>query len=221
MNNLIDLFQKYKMSKSCGVSISEGLDYLVSLKDSAEIEHAFFWLSKEMIIHRMPRQQLKIHDTLILVVVYHCYRTIRGFSSFLLEKWVSSRQKRQQRTFLSVQDWRRHPKVIKSMNQLLYMTWPMILLMQRISLLTVEQGRMSSLRHDIADDVQMESSVGVADNGVDIFGTQSFDGTNDMTVEATDASVDENGKDSAPHAKTDLQPETTKQGRKTPTKQEG
>jgi hypothetical protein len=70
-----------------------------------------------------------------------------------------------------------------------------------------------SERHDIADDVQMESSVGFADNDVDIFGTQSFDGTNDMTVEATGASVDQNGKDSAPPAKTDLQPKTSKQGR--------
>jgi hypothetical protein len=50
-------------------------------------------------------------------------------------------------------------------------------------------------RHD--DDAHLESSVGVADNSVYIHGTQSFDGTNDMAVQATIASVDQNVKDSA------------------------
>jgi hypothetical protein len=68
------------------------------------------------------------------------------------------------------------------------------------------------MRHD--DDVHLESSVGVADNSVYIHGTQSFDGTNDMAVEATIASVDQNVKDSADPSEAGVQPKTSKQGRR-------
>jgi hypothetical protein len=65
-----------------------------------------------------------------------------------------------------------------------------------------------------AEAVQPEiSKQGVADNGIDVRGTQSFDGTNDMAVDATIASVDQNGKDSAAPAEA-VQPEISKQGRR-------
>ncbi|BAS80554.1 Os02g0709900, partial [Oryza sativa Japonica Group] len=45
-------------------------------------------------------------------------------------------------------------------------------------------------------------------------GTQSFDGNTDMVVDTTIVDVDQNGKDSAVLPVVDLEPETSKQGRR-------
>jgi hypothetical protein len=78
---------------------------------------------------------------------------------------------------------------------------------------TGARGNEESERLDIADDVQMESSVGVADNCIE---TQSFGAANDMAVDTTIASVDQNGRDSTATPEVDLQPESSKQGRRQP-----
>jgi hypothetical protein len=216
MNNLIDLFEKYKMCKNCGVSISEGLDYLVALKGSAEIEHPVLAVERD---DHLLNPKTTAQDTGNIVnsggrlsLLQKCSRLFK-FSPIVKGEQLSEQAVEKNIPFgarleeASQSDREYEPTPV---SDIVHDSFDAEDLPSDSGARENEQSE----RHDTADDVQMESSVGVADNCVDIFGTQSFDGTNDMAVEATVASVDQNGKDSAPPAKTDQQPETSKQGRR-------
>jgi hypothetical protein len=218
MNNLIDLFEKYKMCKNCGVSISEGLDYLVALKGSAEIEHPVLAVEGD---DRSLNAKTTAQDTGHIInsggrlsLLQKCSRLFkfspREMGEQLSEQAAENIPFGARLEEASQSDREYEPTPIYDMAHDSFDAEDLPPLPSESGARENEQSE----RHDIADDVQMESSVGVADNDVDIFGIQLFDGTNDMTVEATGASVDQNGKDSAPPAKTNLQPETSKQGRR-------
>lgn len=98
-SRLVELFEKYKACKNCGISIFEGLDSLL-LKESAEIEHPS--LAVEGDDHALTTDtsgpELQIQEPLLIqVVVFLCYRSVQGFSSSPLEKRVSSHQNNHQR----------------------------------------------------------------------------------------------------------------------------
>ncbi|TVU28210.1 hypothetical protein EJB05_19719 [Eragrostis curvula] len=220
MNNLINLIEKYKMCQNCGVSISEGLDYLVALKGNAEIEHPI--LAVEGDDHSLNAKTLA-QDTGNIVnsggrlsLLQKCSRL------FKFSPREKGEQSSEQRAENNIPFGARLEEASQSDGD--YEPTPVYEIAhdsfdaEELPSDSEARENEQSERHDIADDVQMESSVGVADNCVDIPGTQSYDGTNDMVVDATIASVDQNGKDSAPSAEADLQPETSKQGRRQPTR---
>ncbi|XP_062222236.1 nuclear matrix constituent protein 1a-like isoform X2 [Phragmites australis] len=214
-NNLIDLFEKYKVCKNCGISIFEGLDSL-ALKDSVEIEHPS--LAVEGDDHSLNADTLAPGTgTLVnsggrLSLLQKCSRLFK-FSPRKKGEQSSEQPAEKNIPFgarleeASQSDGDCEPTPIYEIAHDSFDA-------EDLPSDSGARGNEESERHDIADDVQMESSVGVADNCIDILGAQSFDGTNDMAVDATIASVDQNGKDSAAPAEADLQPETSKQGRR-------
>ncbi|XP_062220088.1 nuclear matrix constituent protein 1a-like [Phragmites australis] len=214
-DNLIDLFEKYKVCKNCGISIFEGLDSL-ALKDSVEIEHPSLTVEGD---DRSLNADTLAQDTGALVnsggrlsLLQKCSRL------FKFSPRKKGEQSSEQPAENDIPFGARLEEASQSDGD--YEPTPVYEIAHDsfdAEDLPSDSGAREneeSERHDIADDVQMESSVGVADNGIDILGTQSFDGTNDMAADATIASVDQNGKESAAPAEADLQPETSKQGRR-------
>lgn len=211
MKNLIDLFEKYKVCKNCGITLFEGLDSL-ALKDSAEIEHPSLAVERD---HRSLNADTSAPDTGTLVN--------SGGRLSLLQKcsrlFKFSPIKKGEQPTENIPFGARLEEASQSDGD--YEPTPVYEIAHDSfgaeDDLPSESGARDndeSERHDPADDVQMESSVGVADNSIDILGAQSFDGTNDKAVDATIASTDQNGKDPAAPAEADLQPETSKQGRR-------
>ncbi|CAN6274719.1 unnamed protein product [Urochloa humidicola] len=200
-NNLIDLFEKYKVCKNCGISLFEGLDSL-ALKDTVEIEHPS--LAVERDDHSL-NADTSAPDTVSLVN--------SGGRLSLLQKcsrlFKFSPIKKGEQPTENIPFGARLEEASQSEGD--YEPTPVYEIAHG-SFDAEELPSESGAREN--DDVQMESSLGVADNSIDIRGTQTFDGTNDVAVDATVASVDQNGKDSAPPADADLQPETSKQGRR-------
>ncbi|CAL4884956.1 unnamed protein product [Urochloa decumbens] len=207
-NNLIDLFEKYKVCKNCGISLFEGLDSL-ELKDTVEIEHPS--LAVERDDRSLNNADTSAPDTGNLVnsgghfsLLQKCSRLFR-FSPI----------KRGEQPTENIPFGERLEEASQSDGD--YEPTPVYEIahgsFDAVDDLPSESGAREN--DDLpADDVQMESSLGVADNTIDIRGTRSFDGTNDVAVDATIASIDQNGKDSAAPAEADLQPETSKQGRR-------
>lgn len=212
MKNLFALSEKYKACKNCGISIFDELDSRL-LKDSAEIEHPSLAVEGD---DRALTTDTSGPDT----------RTLDNsggrFSLFRLFKF-SPRKKGEQTSEQPAEKNIPFGARLEeaTQNDEDYEPTPVYEIahdsFDAEDELPSDGGTREneeSERHDVADDAQMESSVGVADNSMDILGTQSFDGTNDIAVEATIASVDQNGKDSAAPAEAGVQPETSKQGRR-------
>ncbi|KAK3158884.1 hypothetical protein QOZ80_2AG0142890 [Eleusine coracana subsp. coracana] len=215
MNNFMDLIEKHKMCKNCGVSI-EGLDYFVTLKGSAEIEHPVLAVEGD---DSSLNAKASAQDTGNIVnsggrlsLLQKCSRL------FKFSPREKGEQSSEQAAEKNIPFGARLEEASQSGGD--YEPTPVYGVAhdsfdaEDLPSDSVPRENEQSERQDIAADVQMESSVGVADNCVDILGTQSFDGINEMTVDATIASVDQNGKDSEPPAEADQQPETSKQGRR-------
>jgi len=221
-NNLINLFEKYKVCKNCGISLFEELDSLV-LKDSVEIEHPSLAVERDdrsLNADTAPHTGTLINSSGRLSLLQKCSRLFKFSPGKKGDQ--SSEQPTENIPFgarleeASQSDGDYEPTPVYEIAHDSFDA--------EYDLPSDSGARENeeSERHDPADDVQMESSFGVADNGIDVRGTQSFDGTNDMAVDATNdmavdatiASVDQNGKDSAAPAEADLQPETSKQGQR-------
>jgi hypothetical protein len=119
---------------------------LVALKGSAEIEHPFLAVEGD---DRSLNAKTTTQDTGHIInsgghlsLLQNCSRLFKFSPREMGEQ--SSEQATQNIPFGARLE--EASQSDKSMNQLLSMTWPMILLMQRISLRTVEHKRMSSLR---------------------------------------------------------------------------
>lgn len=214
-NNLIDIFEKYKVCKNCGVIIFEGLDAL-ALKDSTDIEYPSLAVEAD---DRSPNPDTLAQETGALVnsggrlsLLQKCSRIFK-FSPRKKAEQSSEQQAvkntdfgaRLEEASQSDDDYEPTP-----VYQVAYNSFDAEDLPSESGAFENEESE----RQDIADDVQMESSLGVADNCVDIHGTQSFDGNTDMVVDTTIVDVDQNGKDSAVLPVVDLEPETSKQGRR-------
>ncbi|CAD6249767.1 unnamed protein product [Miscanthus lutarioriparius] len=214
--HLIDLSEKYKACKNCGISIFEVSDSLL-LKDSAEIEHPSLVVEGD---DRALTTDTSGLDTGTLVNSGGPFSLLRKCSTlFKFSPRKKGEQSSEQPAEKNIPFGARLEEATQSDGD--YEPTPIYEIahdsFDAEDELPSDGGTREneeSERHDIADDAQMESSVGVADNSIDILGTQSFDGTNDMAVEATIASVDQNGKDSAAPAEAGVQPETSKQGRR-------
>ena len=214
--HLIDLSEKYKACKNCGISIFEVSDSLL-LKDSAEIEHPSLAVEGD---DRALTTDTSGLDTGTLVNSGGPFSLLRKCSTlFKFSPRKKGEQSSEQPAEKNIPFGARLEEATQSDGD--YEPTPIYEIahdsFDAEDELPSDGGTREneeSERHDIADDAQMESSVGVADNSIDILGTQSFDGTNDMAVEATIASVDQNGKDSAAPAEAGVQPETSKQGRR-------
>ncbi|WVZ73984.1 hypothetical protein U9M48_022225 [Paspalum notatum var. saurae] len=211
-NNLIDLYEKYKACKNCGVPIFEGLDSL-ALKENTEIEHP------SLAVEGSLNADTSVPDTGALVnsggrlsLLQKCSRLFK----------FSPRKKGEQSSEAAEKNIPFGARLDEaSQSDGDYEPTPVFEVAHdsfdaEDDLPSDSRARENeeSEMHNIADDAQMESSAGVADNSIDILGTQSFDGTNDMAVDATVASDDQNGKDTAAPAEADVQPETSKQGRR-------
>jgi len=214
--HLIDLSEKYKACKNCGISIFEVSDSLL-LKDSAEIEHPSLAVEGD---DRALTTDTSGLDTGTLVNSGGPFSLLRKCSTlFKFSPRKKGEQSSEQPAEKNIPFGARLEEATQSDGD--YEPTPIYEIAHDSFDAEYElpsdggtRENEESERHDIADDAQMESSVGVADNSIDILGTQSFDGTNDMAVEATIASVDQNGKDSAAPAEAGVQPETSKQGRR-------
>ncbi|KAF8750154.1 hypothetical protein HU200_012403 [Digitaria exilis] len=202
-NNLIDLFEKYKVCKNCGTSLFEGLDSL-SLKDSIEIEHPNLAVEKD---DHSLNADTSAPDTGTLVnsggrfsLLQKCSRLFK-FSPIKKGEQSSEQQTenipfgaRLEEASQSDKDYEPTPVYEIAHDSF-----------DAEDDLPSESGAREndeSERHAPADDVQMESSLGVADN--------------DMALDATIASAEQNGKGSAAPAEADLLPETSKQGQRLP-----
>ncbi|KAL6633679.1 hypothetical protein ACP70R_026350 [Stipagrostis hirtigluma subsp. patula] len=213
-NNLIDLFEKYKVCKNCGISLFEGLDSL-ALKDSVEIEHPSLAIEgndRSLDANTLaPNTGTLVNSGSRFSLLQKCSRLFK-FSPGKKGEQSSEQPEnipfgaRLEEASESDRDYEPTPVYEVAHDSF-----------DAGDLPSDSEARENeeSQRHDIGDDVQMESSVGVADNCIDILGTQPCD-ANEVAVDATTASVDQNGKDSAAPAKADLQPETSKQGRRQP-----
>lgn len=213
-DNLVEMFEKYKVCKSCGVSVFEGFGDL-SLKDNADIDYPSLAVEGD---DRSPNTGTLAEGTGMPV------NSAGGFS--LLQKCsrlfkFSPRKKAEQS---SEQEAERNIPFGERLEEASpsedYEPTPVYQVANNsfdaedLSADIGQRGNEESEKLDIADDVQMESSVGVADNCIE---TQSFGGANDMAVDTTIASVEQNGKDStAAPPEVDLQPDTSKQGRRLP-----
>ncbi|XP_040377287.1 protein CROWDED NUCLEI 1 [Oryza brachyantha] len=210
-SHLIDMFEKYKVCKNCGVTIFEGLDAL-ALKDSPDIEYPSLAVEAD---DRSPNPDSVAQDTGTLVnsggrlsLLQKCSRIFK----------FSPRKKADQSLEKNTDFGTRLEEASQDDDD--YEPTPVYQVANdsfNAEDVPSESGALEneeSERQDIADDVQMESSLGVADNGVDIHGNQSFDGNTDMAVDTTIATVDENGNGSSVLPEVDLEPETSKQGRR-------
>ncbi|CAD6242715.1 unnamed protein product [Miscanthus lutarioriparius] len=212
--HLIDLSEKYKACKNCGISIFEVSDSL--LKDSTDIEHPSLAVEGD---DRALTTDTSGLDTGTLVNSGGPFSLLRKCSTlFKFSPRKKGEQSSEQPSEKNIPFGARLEEATQSDGD--YEPTPIYEIahdsFDAEDELPSDGGTREnedSERHDVADDAQMESSVGVADNSIDILGTQSFDGTNDMAVEATIASIDQNGKDSAAPAEAGVQPETSKQGR--------
>ncbi|RLN09815.1 protein CROWDED NUCLEI 1 [Panicum miliaceum] len=213
-NNLINLFEKYKVCKNCGISLFEGLDSLAH-RDSVEIEHPSLAVERDDCSLNAdtsaPDTGTLVNSGGRLSLLQKCSRLFK-FSP-IKRGDQSSEQPTENIPFgarleeASRSDGDYEPTPVYEIAHDSF---------DAEDALPSDSGAREneeSERHDPADDVQIESSLGVADNGIDVRGTQSFDGTNDMAVDATIASVDQNGKDSAAPAEA-VQPETSKLGQR-------
>jgi len=215
-NNLINLFEKYKVCKNCGISLFEELDSL-ALKDSVEIEHPSLAVERD---DRSLNADTPAPDTGTLVNSGGRLSLLQKCSRLFKFSPVKKGDQSSEQPTNNVTFGARLEEASQSHGD--YEPTPVYEIAHDSfdaeddlpSDSGAREDNEESERHDPADDVQMESSLGVADNGIDVSGTRSFDGTNDMAVDATIASVDQNGKDSAAPAEADLQPETLKQGRR-------
>ncbi|KAJ1280670.1 hypothetical protein BS78_04G250500 [Paspalum vaginatum] len=208
-SNLIDLFEKYKACKNCGVPIFEGLDSL-ALKESTEIEHPSLAVEGSLNADTLaPDTGALVNSGGRLSLLQKCSRLFK----------FSPRKKGEQSSEAAEKNIPFGARLDEaSQSDGDYEPTPVFEVAHdsfdaEDDLPSDSRARENeeSERHGVADDAQMESSAGVADNSIDILGSQSFDGTNDMAVDATVASVDQNGKDTA--APAEAVPETSKQGR--------
>jgi hypothetical protein len=213
-NNLINLFEKYKVCKNCGISLFEGLDSL-ALKDSVEIEYPSLAVERD---DRSLNADTSAPDTGTLVNSGGRLSLLQKCSRLFKFSPVKKGDQSSEQPTENIPFGARLEEASRSDGD--YEPTPVYEIahdsFDAEDDLPSDSGAREneeSKRHDPADDVQMESSFGVADNGIDVRGTQSFDGTNDMAVDATIASVDQNGKDSAAPAEA-VQPEISKQGRR-------
>jgi hypothetical protein len=211
MKNLIDLFEKYKVCRNCGITLFEGLDSL-ALKDSAEIEHPSLAVEGDdrslNADTSAPGAGTLVNSGGRFSLLQKCSRLFK-FSPIKKGEQPTENLPfgaRLEEASQSDEDYEPTP-----VYEIAHGSFD-------AEDLPSESGARENddSRHDPADDVQMESSVGVADNSIDILVAQSFDATNSLVVDATIASADQNGKDPAAPAEADLQPETSKQGRRQP-----
>lgn len=215
-SRLIELFEKYKACKNCGISIFEGLDSLL-LKDSAEIEHPS--LAVEGDDHALTTDTSG-PDTGTLVNSGGRFSLLQKCSRlFKFSPRKKGEQSSEQPSERNISFGARLEEATQSDGD--YVPTPVYEIAHDSFNAEDElpsdgetRENEESERHDIADNAQMESSVGVADNSIDILGTKSFDGANDMAVEATIVSVDQNGEDSVVPAEAGVEPETSEQGRR-------
>ncbi|KAG0534451.1 hypothetical protein BDA96_04G281500 [Sorghum bicolor] len=213
--SLIDLSEKYKACKNCGISIfGEELNSLL-LKDGAEIEHPSLAVEGD---DRALTTGTSGPDTGTLVSSGGRLSFLQKCSGlFKFSPRKKGEQSSEQPAEKNIPFGARLEEAAQIDGD--YEPTPVyeVASFDAEDELPSDGGTREneeSERLDIADDAQMESSVGVADNSIDIVGTQSFDGTNNIAVEPTIASVDQNGKDSAAPAEAGVQPETLKQGRR-------
>lgn len=211
-NNLIDMFEKYKVCKSCGVSVFEGFGDL-SLKDDADIDYPSLAVEGD---DRSPNTDTLAQDTGTLVnsagrfsLLQKCSRLFKFSPRTKAEQ--SSEQEAERNIPFGVRLEEASPSEADYEPTPVYQAANYSFDAEGLPSDSGARGNEESERLDIADDVQIESSVGVADNCIDVHGTQPFAGANDMAVDTTIASVDQNGKDSTAAPEVDLQPETSKQ----------
>ncbi|KAL6912245.1 hypothetical protein ACP4OV_001050 [Aristida adscensionis] len=213
-NNLIDLFEKYKACKNCGISIFDGLDSL-ALRDSVEIENPILAVKGDD-----RSLDLNAPGTGNVVSSGSRFSLLDKCSRFFKSPRGKKGEQPSEQAALNTPFSARLEEASQSDRD--YEPTPVY----EVAHDSFDAGDLpsdseareneASERHDIAEDFQMESSVGVADNCIDVPGTRSFDGTNDVAADPTVASVDQNGKDSAAPTEAELQPETSKQGRRQP-----
>jgi chromosome segregation ATPase len=186
-DNLIAMFEKYKVCKSCGVSIFEGFGDL----DNADIDIPSLAVEGD---DRSPNTDTLAEDTGMRV------NSAGGFS--LLQKCsrlfkFSPRKKAEQST--EQEEERNIPfgeRLEEASPSEDYEPTPVYQVANNsfeaedLPADTGARGNEESERLDIAEDVQMEPSAGFADNEA-----QSFGGANDMAVDTTITSVDQNGND--------------------------
>ncbi|KAL5208294.1 hypothetical protein ABZP36_032729 [Zizania latifolia] len=212
-NDLIDMLEKYKVCKNCGITIFEGLDAL-ALKDSTDIEYPSLAVEGD---DRSPNPDTLAQETGALVnsggrlsLLQKCSRI------FKFSPRKKAEQSSEQQAGKNTDFGTRLEEASESDDD--YEPTPVYQVVHNsfnAKDLPTEGGAFEneeSERQDIADDVQMESSVGIADNYVDIHGTQSFDGIIDVAIDTTIAAVEQNGKDWAVIHEIDLEPGTSKQG---------
>ncbi|KAE8797363.1 protein CROWDED NUCLEI 1 [Hordeum vulgare] len=210
-NNLIDMFEKYKVCKSCGVSVFEGFGDL-SLKDDADIDHPSLAVEGD---GRSPNTDNLAQDTGTLVNSAGRFSLLKKCSRlFKFSPRTKAEQSSDQEAEINIPFGARLEEA--SPSEADYEPTPVYQAANNsfdaegLPSDSGARGNVEFERLDIADDIQIESSVGVADNCIDVHGTQPFAGANDMAVDTTIASVDQNGKDSTAAPEVELQPETSK-----------
>ncbi|XP_020175625.1 nuclear matrix constituent protein 1a [Aegilops tauschii subsp. strangulata] len=209
-NNLIDMFEKYKVCKSCGVSVFEGFGDL-SLKDDADIDHPSLAVEGD---DRSPNTDALAQDTGTLVNSAGRFSLLQKCSRlFKFSPRTKAEQSSEQEAEINIPFGARLEEA--SPSEADYEPTPVYQAANNsfdaegLPSDSGARGNEESERLDIADDIQIESSVGVADNCIDVHGSQPFAGANDMAVDTTIASVDQNGKDSTAAPEVDLQPEAS------------
>ncbi|KAG8072080.1 hypothetical protein GUJ93_ZPchr0006g45275 [Zizania palustris] len=208
------MLEKYKVCKDCGVTIFEGLDALV-IKDSTDIEYPSLAAEGD---NRSPNPDTLAQDTVLANSGGHLSLLQKCSRIFKFSPRKKPEQSSEQQAGKNTDFGTRLEEASQSDDD--YEPTPVYQVAHdsfNAEELPSESGALEneeSERQDIAADVQMESSFGIADNCVDIHGTQSFDGTTDMAVDTAIATVDQNGKDSVVLPEVDFEPETSKQGRR-------
>ncbi|VAI59973.1 unnamed protein product [Triticum turgidum subsp. durum] len=209
-NNLTDMFEKYKVCKSCGVSVFEGFGDL-SLKDDADIDHPSLAVEGD---DCSPNTDTLAQDTGTLVNSAGRFSLLQKCSRlFKFSPRTKAEQSSEQEAEINIPFGARleeaSPSEVDYEPTPVYQAANNSFDAEGLPSDSGARGNEESERLDIADDIQIESSVGVADNCIAVHVTQPFAGANDMAVDTTIASVDQNGKDSTAAPEVDLQPEAS------------